>query len=81
MGNIKNIKSMKQNNIDRQQYEKDLAERQRRHLENVKENTNPYWQPCLHDGCPECLGTGVKIDGSTCIHMISCGCSKCSPRL
>lgn len=36
-------------------------------------------QPCLHDGCTECHGTGRKErDGSACVHMISCPCSKCN---
>ncbi len=34
---------------------------------------------CLHDGCPECNGTGrKKRDGSMCIHMIACTCRKCT---
>lgn len=36
-------------------------------------------QSCLHDGCSECDGTGVKKNGSVCVHMISCPCPKCSP--
>jgi len=40
----------------------------------------PYTQdrPCLHDGCPACGGTGVRKDDSSCVHMISCPCPKCS---
>lgn len=38
------------------------------------------YQPCLHDGCPECHGKGVKNDGTRCVHWISCPCPKCSPR-
>lgn len=63
--------------MDREEYEKDLRERQRRHLENVRRTTN--WQPCLHDGCSSCHGTGVTSVGQPCIHMISCPCPKCSP--
>ena len=63
--------------MDRDEYEKDLRERQQRHLERI--NRGPAWRPCLHDGCIECVGTGVRKDGSSCIHMISCPCSKCSP--
>jgi len=34
---------------------------------------------CLHDQCPECLGTGTKQSThQICVHMISCPCSKCS---
>jgi hypothetical protein len=65
--------------VDRKQYEDDLQRRQREHLDNVYNNQNSNWRPCLHDSCPECLGTGVKRDGSMCIHNISCPCPKCSP--
>ena len=33
---------------------------------------------CLHNSCPECNGSGIKEDGSMCIHNISCNCDKCS---
>lgn len=68
--------------IDRIQYEKDLKERQRKHLENVqknKNNRNINWKPCLHDQCTSCHGTGKKINGEACIHWISCTCPKCTP--
>ena len=42
-------------------------------------NTKQYSQKCAHESCPECHGTGVKDNGGTCIHMISCSCSKCNP--
>ena len=32
---------------------------------------------CLHESCPSCHGTGMKEDGSMCIHMISCPCKTC----
>lgn len=38
-------------------------------------------QKCLHQRCPECKGTGVKKDHTPCVHMISCPCSRCSPRM
>lgn len=66
--------------IDREQYEKDLAEKQRQHLENVKRQSNINWRPCLHNSCPQCFGTGIKHDGSVCIHHISCPCPKCTPQ-
>lgn len=71
--------------IDREQYEKDLKRRQREHLEQVQKQFdipwgNDQWQPCMHDGCPECHGTGVRRDGGSCIHSLSCPCPKCSPR-
>lgn len=61
---------------DREQYERELAERQRRHLQSIEEQRN--WRPCLHDGCQTCHGTGVGQFG-TCVHMLSCPCPKCSP--
>lgn len=64
--------------IRTEDYEKDLKQRQEEHLKNIP-GRQGRWQPCLHDGCPECHGTGIKKDGSMCIHMISCPCPKCSP--
>lgn len=66
--------------VSRKEYEEDLLRRQKKHLDAVNDKLNENWQPCLHDSCPQCLGTGVKIDGSPCIHNISCNCPKCSPR-
>ena len=65
--------------IYRKQYEDDLQRRQKEHLDNVYGNQNRNWRPCLHDSCPDCLGTGIKRDGSICIHGISCPCPKCTP--
>lgn len=61
-------------------YINELKKKQKEHLKNVGINNNdaPY-APCLHESCPECVGTGVKRDGSTCIHMLSCPCIKCTP--
>jgi hypothetical protein len=66
--------------IDREAYERDLKRRQEEHLRNVQSTANIGWQPCLHDACPSCFGTGIKLDGSACIHGISCPCPKCIPR-
>lgn len=60
-------------------YEEDLKRRQEEHLKNVYNNHDSNWRPCMHDSCPNCLGTGIKHDGSACIHCISCPCPKCSP--
>jgi hypothetical protein len=39
-----------------------------------------YTEQCLHKSCTICNGTGRKlIDGSICVHMISCPCNKCTP--
>ena len=65
--------------IDRKQYEDDLQRRQKEHLDNVYNLQNKNWRPCLHDSCPDCLGTGIKRDGGICIHGISCPCPKCTP--
>lgn len=64
--------------MGRRSYEEDLRRRQREHLDRVHNRTERHWQPCLHDNCPECVGTGIKRDGHTCIHGISCPCPKCS---
>lgn len=63
----------------KKQYEEDLKRRQQEHLNNVQKFQNTNWRPCLHDSCPECLGTGIKKDGTMCVHYISCPCPKCSP--
>lgn len=65
--------------INRKQYEEDLQRRQKEHLDNVYNRQNENWRPCLHDSCTECFGTGIKRDGSMCIHGISCPCPKCTP--
>lgn len=36
-------------------------------------------QNCLHEGCPDCHGTGRDKDGRICIHHLSCPCKKCTP--
>lgn len=41
--------------------------------------TEPQPIQCIHEKCPECHGTGIKRDGTACIHMISCPCKKCTP--
>ncbi len=40
----------------------------------------PEKEPCLHERCQECYGTGKKTDDSPCVHFISCPCPKCSTR-
>jgi DnaJ-class molecular chaperone len=44
---------------------------------NVKVTPTP--SNCLHDSCPECHGSGIKANGSACVHFISCPCPKCNP--
>ena len=60
-------------------YENDLRKRQRDHLANIKIGYSRDKTPCIHDSCPECVGTGLKRDGSMCVHYISCPCPKCTP--
>lgn len=62
----------------RRAYERDLARRQAEHLKRIEFGGRP-WQPCQHDGCPECVGTGRKKDGTACVHMLSCPCPRCNP--
>lgn len=61
--------------------DEDLRRRQREHLEHVRGRRGDVrrHQRCLHDACPECIGTGVKRDGTTCVHFLSCPCPRCSP--
>lgn len=65
--------------LDKEQYEKNLKTRQEEHLKSVQRFQESRWRPCLHDSCPACLGTGIKVDGSFCIHNLSCSCPKCTP--
>lgn len=62
------------------QGDEDLRRRQKAHLEEVRRNTQGPESGCLHNSCPECIGTWVKRDGTACVHMISCPCPRCSPR-
>lgn len=76
------IKIQKIEDPSRRQYEEDLRQRQREHLDQIPSSypgDHIPWRPCLHDGCPECVGTGIKKDGSMCVHHMSCPCPKCSP--
>ena len=63
---------------NKENYEKELKKRQQEHLDSIKSNQNAYWQPCAHDSCSECVGTGIRKDGSMCIHSLSCSCPKCT---
>lgn len=60
-------------------YQRQLRQRQKEHLAKVAERRAMTFQPCAHDQCSECVGTGVKLDGSPCIHGLACKCRKCSP--
>ena len=54
----------------------ELERRNQQHQEAISKVKDR--QNCLHNGCFECYGTGIKKDGSVCIHMISCPCDRCS---
>jgi hypothetical protein len=66
--------------ISRRQFEDNLRREKADHLRQIEADRDAEFQPCLHDGCSECHGTGKKRDGSGCVHMISCPCPKCTPR-
>lgn len=63
----------------------EYSEEQKKHLEEVAKFLGNRWVedvkdiPCVHMSCPSCLGTGIKKDGTMCVHMISCKCKRCTP--
>lgn len=64
----------------RKQYEKQLQELQKKHLESVLTGLpQRAWQPCAHDSCSNCHGTGIGRFGGICVHGLVCNCPKCSP--
>ena len=60
-------------------YQEELRRKQKEHLDRVSTRTGRYFSPCMHDSCSECVGTGIKHNGSFCVHSLSCPCPKCSP--
>lgn len=36
---------------------------------------------CFNAECSQCKGTGIKLDGSACIHYIACPCPRCSVKV
>lgn len=60
--------------------DEDLRRRQREHLARVRRVNFGPASACMHNQCPKCVGTGVKQDGSMCVHMLSCPCPRCTPR-
>ena len=61
--------------------DKSLKERQKEHLEEVSRLARSRFldKTCSHAFCTSCHGTGIQLDGTRCIHYISCRCPKCSP--
>ena len=69
--------------MNQQTYEQELAERQRKHYEEIEKHAQankPEWKPCLDDDCQTCHGTLLKVDGSPCIHYHRCDCPRCRER-
>ena len=60
--------------------DEDLRRRQQDHLRQVGRNNMMRPSDCKHNQCRSCVGTGVRIDGSRCVHSISCLCARCTPR-
>lgn len=69
----------KPNTISREDYEKDVIQKQKEHLGRVQQRQNRNWKPCAHNSCTNCFGTGIDSFGNTCVHGIYCNCPKCSP--
>jgi hypothetical protein len=81
--------------VDREAYELDLSKRRAEHLARVMafrkarsrgepeapaaQTPAAKWQPCKHDACLACHGTGIKVDDTTCIHTYICACDLCDP--
>lgn len=71
---LENIKQVAGEDLDMTIYEN--------YWETVRKSTldtelDPY-KECLHIGCHLCKWTGIKKDWTSCMHMISCPCKKCS---
>ena len=71
--------------MDEQEYYRNLKQTQDDHLRRINSNPfnfetyRPSFQPCMHDQCSECHGTGLRSNGTYCIHNLSCPCPKCTP--
>lgn len=59
--------------------DQDLARRQEEHLNRARQGQGHSPRACAHNQCSQCIGTGIKRDGSLCVHMISCSCRRCAP--
>lgn len=70
-------------NQNQQEYMENIRRKQVDHRRKMNEyyerRTQSDQQPCLHNNCDDCRGTGRKFDGTICVHMISCPCPKCTP--
>jgi hypothetical protein len=68
--------------MDKKTFYDELEKRQAEHLKEVTRRATggEQWKPCRHDLCTECHGTGVRLDGTPCMHALHCDCPKCAPR-
>lgn len=67
-----------ENETPKQKFERELKEKQKAHLEQVRRNIESEWIPCEHDKCNECFGTGINKKGKVCFnHYKNCTCPKC----
>lgn len=73
---IKPMEKLMNNDMDREDYYRDLQRRQADHLRKAR--CGKPWKPCAHDQCSSCHGTGIRIGGGRCVHMLCCDCPKCS---
>ncbi len=73
------LKALNDMNTNRDQYQRNLDERQKKHLDEIKRRQDAAFTPCAHDACTSCHGTGVKVSGEACFHHLSCKCRKCNP--
>lgn len=64
-----------------ERFDEQIEREKREHLERVRENMDRRRRsyPCAHDQCRQCHGTGIKLDGTACIHMLYCSCPRCNP--
>ena len=73
---IKPLEKLMNNDMNQEDYYRDLQRRQADHLRKV--GCGKPWKPCAHDRCSSCHGTGIRIGGGHCIHALYCDCPKCS---
>ena len=61
--------------------DRELRKRQNEHMRKVhyRKRKQDQASDCQHNQCSGCHGTGIKLDGTVCHHMISCNCSRCDP--
>lgn len=64
---------------DEDMTDKELIRRRQQHLEALKSRTQKAkLSDCAHNRCSQCWGTFRKLDGTPCVHMMSCPCPMCN---